>query len=356
MTTAIQIEKRSDLKPKPDEGKLGFGTYFTDHMFLMDYDSDKGWYDPRIVPYAPLQFDPAAMVFHYGQAVFEGLKAFRTDDDRILLFRPDKNAQRFNRSCERLSIPGIDEELFVEAIRALVQVDADWVPSKSGSSLYIRPFVVATEAALGVRASKHYLFAVILSPVGSYYPEGMKPVNIRVEAEYVRAVRGGIGNAKTSANYASGLKAQAIAAKDDCAQVLWLDGIERKYIEEVGSMNVFFKIGGKVVTPALNGSILDGVTRQSVIRLLEDWNIPVVEAKVAMDDVLAAAQDGTLEEAFGTGTAAVISSVGGLHANERMHVINNGEIGELTRRLYDAITGIQAGKIEDRLGWTVDCL
>lgn len=355
MTMSIRIEKSGALKPKPDEDKLGFGSYFTDHMFLMNYDTDKGWHDARIVPYAPLQFDPAAMVFHYGQAIFEGLKAFRTNDGRILLFRPDKNAQRFNRSCERLCMPEIDEETFVEAIRAIVRVEADWVPTKAGASLYIRPFIIATEPALGVRPSKSYLFAVILSPVGNYYGEGLKPVNIRVEGDFVRAVRGGIGNAKTAANYVGGLKAQEIAAADNCAQVLWLDGVERKYIEEVGSMNVFFKINGKVITPALNGSILDGVTRQSVIRLLEEWGILVVEAKIAIDDVLAAVKDGTLEEAFGTGTAAVISAVGGLHANGSMHVINRGEIGELTSRLYDAITGIQAGKLKDSLGWTVDC-
>lgn len=354
MDSKIMIQKRQELKQKPDQSKLGFGKHFTDHMFLMDYTEGKGWHDPRIVPYAPLSLDPSCMIFHYGQAVFEGLKAYKTSDGRVLLFRPDKNMERLNISNERLSIPAVDGDFVIKAIKELVNLDKDWIPEEEGTSLYIRPFIIATEPFLGVHASHNYMLIVILSPVGAYYAEGMKPVKINVESNYVRAVRGGTGFAKTAGNYAASLKAQTEAQAQGYAQVLWLDGIEKKYIEEVGSMNVFFKINGEVVTPALNGSILDGVTRNSIIHLLKDWNIPIVERKVSIEELYEASVNGTLEEAFGTGTAAVISPIGELNWKDKKLVINNGEIGELSQKLYDTVTGIQRGNIEDKFGWTVE--
>lgn len=351
----IRIERTKTGKPKPDQEQLGYGKYFTDHMFLMDYTEEGGWHAPRIVPYEPLAMDPATMVFHYGQAIFEGMKAFRTTDGRALLFRPDRNARRLNLSAVRLNIPPVEEKLFVEAVRTLIRVDADWIPDKRGASLYIRPFIIATEVGLGVRPSSRYLFMIILSPVDSYYPGGMKPVRIQVENEYVRAVRGGTGFAKASGNYAGSLKAQALAKEQGCDQVLWLDALEHKYIEEVGSMNVFFKINGEVVTPALGGSILDGVTRASAIELLRGWGLTVVERKLGIDELWEASSKGQLEEAFGTGTAVVISPIGSLHYGDEQIEIGRGEIGEWTARLYDTLTGIQTGRIEDKRGWMVVC-
>ncbi|SDP16057.1 branched-chain amino acid aminotransferase [Paenibacillus sp. yr247] len=352
----IRIEQNPHGNAKPNlEEDLGFGRHFTDHMFLMDYEEGKGWHDPRIVPYGPLSYDPAAMVFHYGQAVFEGLKAFRTEKDEIALFRPDQNAKRLNRSSERLQIPQMNEDFVISAIQSLVRMDAQWVPRKKGSSLYIRPFVIATEAGLGVRASSRYSFVIIMSPVDSYYEEGLQPINILVESHYTRAAQGGTGNAKAAGNYAASLKAQALAKENNCAQVLWLDAIEKKYLEEVGSMNVFFKINGEVVTPSLSGSILEGITRNSIIHLLNEWGIPIAERKISIDDILEAYGNGTLEEAFGTGTAAVVSPIGSLLWKGTPMVINDGEIGELVRRLYDTITDIQFGRIEDANGWMLSC-
>ena len=298
----IKIQLTENLKEKPNGEQLSFGRKFTDHMFIMDYTEGKGWHDPRIVPYQPLTLDPAAIIFHYGQTVFEGLKAYRTKDDHIQLFRPGKNFTRMNHSNDRLCIPHIDEEFAVEATRKLVEVEKDWVPSTPGTSLYVRPFIIATEPYLGVAPSKTYKFMIILSPVGAYYKEGINPVKIAVESTYVRAVLGGTGEAKTAGNYAASLMAQEVVEKDGFAQVLWLDGVSKKYIEEVGSMNVFFKIDGEVVTPALNGSILQGVTRDSVIQMLKSWDIPVAERRVSMLEIIEAHQDGKLEEAFGTGT------------------------------------------------------
>jgi len=350
----IRIERTSSPKSKPDQSSLGFGKYFTDHMFVMEYSPDKGWHDPKIVPYAPLQLDPSFMVFHYGQAVFEGLKAYKVDDGRILLFRPSKNMERLNISNERLCIPPIDVEFGVEAIKTLVKVDADWIPSEEGTSLYIRPFIISTDPYLGVKPSSTYKFIIILSPVGAYYPEGINPVKIYVEDKYVRAVVGGLGYAKTPANYAASLKAQVDAMKKGYTQVLWLDGIEKKYIEEVGTMNVFFKINGEVYTPALSGSILPGVTRDSTIELLKSWNIKVHEDKISIQQIYDAHAEGTLEEAFGTGTAAVISPIGELDWAGNKITINNGETGGLAKRIYDYITGIQYGKVKDEFGWTVE--
>lgn len=354
MSRQIEIEQTSKPKEKPDQKNLGFGVHFTDHMFIMEYETGKGWHNQRIVPYAPLTIDPAAMVFHYGQAVFEGLKAYKTADGRVLLFRPNKNVERMNISNDRLSMPPIDEDLFLDALQQLVRLEQDWIPVEEGTALYIRPFIIATEPYLGVRASDRYTFMIILSPVGAYYPEGINPVKINVESKYVRAVVGGTGFAKTSGNYASSLKAQVEAKDKGYTQVLWLDGVEKKYIEEVGSMNVFFKINGEVVTPALNGSILEGVTRNSTIQLLKSWGVPVTERRVSMEELLEASFNGTLQEAFGTGTAAVISPIGELRWEEQVMVINQGVTGELSKKIYDTITGIQSGHVEDTFGWTVE--
>ncbi|MFD2656116.1 branched-chain amino acid aminotransferase [Gracilibacillus thailandensis] len=349
----ITYIKNEKPKEKPKSDQLSFGKYFTDHMFIQDYNADKGWHNPRIVPYQPLVLDPAAIVFHYGQTVFEGLKAYRTKRDKIQLFRPDKNMERLNRSNDRLCIPRIDEEYAIDAIKHLVHIDQDWVPDAPGTSLYIRPFIISTEPYLGVAPSATYQFIVILSPVGAYYEEGINPVKIAVENQFVRAVKGGTGEAKTAGNYASSLKAQEQVADEGYAQVLWLDGVEKKYIEEVGSMNVFFKINGEVVTPALNGSILEGVTRNSVIQLLEYWEIPVVERKISMEELYEHYQNGELEEAFGSGTAAVISPVGELAWEGKKMEINNGKTGEIAKRLYDTLTGIQYGSEKDPFNWTV---
>ncbi len=348
----IKIEKTASPKEKPKKGeKLGFGHIFTDHMFIMNYTEGKGWHDARIVPYGPISLDPSAMVFHYGQEMFEGLKAYKGADGKAYLFRPDMNAKRANKSNDRLCIPHIPEEDFVEAVRAVVEVDKDWIPEEEGTSLYIRPFVIATDEFLGVAPSKTYLFMVILSPSGAYYASGLAPVGIWIEDEYVRAVKGGMGFAKTGGNYAASLIAQVKAHDDGYSQVLWLDGVERKYIEEVGAMNIFFKIGGKVLTPMLNGSILPGVTRDSVLRLCREWGYDVEERRISVDELVAAAKDGTLEEVWGTGTAAVVSPVGKLRYQDDVMQIGGGEIGELTQKLYDEITGIQWGKRPDPFGW-----
>lgn len=349
----IKVELATSLKDKPSDDQLGFGTEFTDHMFIMDYVEGQGWIDPRIVPYQNIILEPSAMVFHYGQEMFEGLKAYRTDSDEILLFRPEKNIERTNVTNERICIPKVNEADILQAIKAIVDVDREWVPSASGTSLYIRPFIIATDPFLGVRPSQTYKFMVILCPVGAYYKEGINPVKIWVEDEYVRAVKGGVGFAKTGANYAASLKAQMKAKENGFTQVLWLDGVERKYVEEVGTMNVFFKIDGKVVTPELNGSILPGVTRASVIELLKSWDIPVLEKKITIDEVFEAGKNGTLEECFGTGTAAVISPVGLLSWKGEELIVNNNEIGDIANKLYETITGVQSGTIEDTYDWTV---
>jgi len=352
MSLAITKKLTSAKKEKPDEERLGFGNYFTDHMFIMDYIEGKGWHDARIVPYAPLSLEPSAMVLHYGQEVFEGLKAYRADDGRVLLFRPEKNMERLNVSNDRLCIPPVDVDDAVKAVKELVRTDIDWVPKAPGTSLYIRPFIIAVDPFLGVRPAKHYLFIIILSPVGAYYPEGLNPVKIYVEDKYVRAVRGGVGYTKTGGNYAASIRAQHDAHKKDYTQVLWLDGVHRKYIEEVGTMNVFFKIGGTVVTPAAKGSILAGITRMSCIELLKSWGDAVEERDLSIDEVFDAAQNGLLEEAFGTGTAAVISPIGELNYGGKIISINGGRIGPVSQRLYDTLTGIQWGRIEDTFGWT----
>ena len=350
----IKIERTKTPKKKPDENALGFGNYYTDHMFIMNYDEGEGWHDPRIVPYAPFELDPAAMVLHYAQEVFEGLKAYRSPNGEILLFRPDKNMERLNRSNDRLCIPQIDEAFAVEAIKTLVRVDEDWIPHAEGTSLYIRPFIFATDAHVGVHPAHHLIFSIILSPVGAYYPEGLNPVKIYVEDQFVRAVKGGVGFTKTGGNYASSLKAQDIAEKLGYTQVLWLDGVERKYVEEVGTMNVFFVLDGEVVTPSLEtGSILSGITRMSCVDILKDWGYNVSERRISVDELVKAYDEGRLLEAFGSGTAAVISPIGELRVGDKIMEINHGEIGDLSQKLYDELTGIQWGKRPDKFGWTV---
>ena len=348
----ISITKTTNPKQKPDQDNLGFGQYFTDHMFIMDYTEGKGWHDARIVPYAPLELDPSAMVLHYGQAIFEGLKAYKTKKDDILLFRPEKNMQRVNNSNELLVIPQIDVDDGVQAIKELVKVDADWIPSEPGTSLYIRPFIFATDPFLGVRPSNTYKLVIILSPVGAYYKEGINPVKIYVESNYVRAVRGGLGSAKTVANYAASLKAQVEAKHLGYTQVLWLDGVEKKYIEEVGTMNVFFMIDGEVITPSLEGTILPGITRMSTIELLKKSGYSVTERRITIQELYDAHAAGKLDEAFGTGTAAVISPIGEFNWNGNAIIVNNGKIGEVASKVYDTITGIQSGNLEDTYGWT----
>jgi len=354
MGLSISIKKNKSPKTKPDQNKLAFGKYFTDHMFIMDYAVGKGWYDPRIIPYGPLTLDPSTMVFHYGQITFEGLKAYLTADKRILLFRPDQNMERMNLSNDRLCIPRLDTAFGVEAIKALVSEDRDWIPSVEGTSLYIRPFVIPTDPYLGVRPSETYKFIIILCPVGAYYPEGINPVKIYVESEYVRAVKGGVGFAKTPGNYAASLKAQVEANQKGFTQVLWLDGVDKKFVEEVGTMNVFFKIKGEVVTPIMEGSILPGITRDSTIRLLKSWGVPVQERRISVEELYEAQQGGYLEEAFGTGTAAVISPIGELNWNGQEMIINNREIGPVSADLYKTITGIQKGLIKEDWGWVVE--
>lgn len=350
----IQIEKTKNPKQKPDENNLEFGKIFTDHMFIMEYQTGKGWYDPKIIPYQSISLEPSAMVFHYGQEMFEGLKAYKTVDGKTLLFRPDKNIERANNTNLRICIPTIPEEDFLQAIAEVVKIDSDWIPKKEGTSLYIRPFIIATDPFLGVRPSDTYKFMIILSPVGAYYPTGIAPVKIWIEDEYVRAVRGGIGEAKTGGNYVASLKSQVKAHDAGYSQVLWLDGVHRKYIEEVGAMNIFFKIDGTVVTPMLNGSILPGVTRDSAIALCKKWGIPVEEKQISIDDIFEAYKNGKLEEVWGTGTAAVVSPVCELKCENNIMNIGNGQIGEITHKLYNTITGLQTGKIKDDMNWTYE--
>jgi branched-chain amino acid aminotransferase len=349
----IKVTRTQNPKTKPAPGTpLGFGKIFTDHMFLMNYDTGEGWHDARIVPYGPLELDPASMCFHYAQEVFEGLKAYKREDGKIQLFRPEKNIARLNVSNDRLCIPLVDEPFLIEAIKTLVSVDADWMPAGEGESLYIRPFIIAVDAFVGVHPAHHLLLAVILSPSGAYYPNGIAPVKIYVESNYVRSVVGGTGFTKAAANYAISLKAQDEAEKEGYVQVLWLDGVEHKYIEEVGAMNVFFVIGDEVVTPALLGSVLGGITRMSCVELCKQMGCKVSERRISIDEVMQAHKNGTLREAFGTGTAAVISPIGELKYGDTTITINDGKIGDISRKLYDTLTGIQWGKIPDKNGWT----
>jgi branched-chain amino acid aminotransferase len=354
MSEAIRITRATTLKPKPRDQELGFGQIFTDHMFVADFQEEKGWYDPRVEPYGPLALDPAAAVLHYAQGIFDGLKAFRGADGKVRLFRLQKHVERMNASARRMCIPPLDPELALQSIVHLVGVERDWVPGTVGTSLYVRPTIIASEAFLGVRPARSYIYFVILSPVGAYYPEGMAPVKILVEETYVRAVEGGLGGAKTGANYAASLMASEEAKHAGYTQVLWLDGKHRKYVDEVGTMNIMVRIGDEVVTPPLAGTILPGVTRDSVLALLRKWGHAVSERQISIDDLLHAHRRGTLKEVFGTGTAAVISPVGELAYRGQRMVINDGKIGPLTQRLYDAIVGIQYGQAPDPDGWTAE--
>jgi len=350
----IKVVKTTNPKKRPDPKKLGWGVNFTDHMFIMNYTEGEGWHDARVVPYGPLELDPATAVLHYGQEVFEGLKAYHSPDGRILLFRPNMNSARLNRSNVRMAMPEIPYELFLEAIKTLVKVDADWIPTEPETSLYIRPTIIATDPKLGVHPSHTYIFYIILSPVAAYYPQGLNPTKIYVEDSMVRAVPGGTGEAKTGGNYAASLKAQEKAEEKGYTQVLWLDAIEHKYIEEVGAMNVIFKIDGELVTTPLSGSILPGVTRDSVLHLVKDWGIKVSERRISIDEIVKAYDEGKLEEAFGVGTAAVISPIGELNYKGKVMIINDNKTSAFEQKLYDALTAIQWGKVKDPYGWSVE--
>jgi branched-chain amino acid aminotransferase len=342
----------SKKKPVPtDESKLGFGQMFSDHMFMMEYDAGKGWHSARIEPYHDLELDPAAMVLHYGQEAFEGLKAYHGKDAGVYLFRYLDNLQRLNRSCDRLVMPNVDIPFVAEAMKKLVLLDQDWIPKSPGTSLYIRPNIIAADPFVGVRPSNRYLFYIIVGPVGAYYPEGFNPVSIFVSDKYVRAVVGGIGASKTAGNYAASLLAQMEAKEKGFTQVLWLDAKERKYIEEVGTMNIFFKFGDEVVTSPLTGSILPGITRDSVIKLLKKWGVKVSERLFSIDDVVAAQKDGSLKEVFGTGTAAIISPVGTIHYKGTDYPVADQKTGELSQKLYDYLLALQYGREEDAFGW-----
>lgn len=341
-------------KAKPaDESKLGFGKYFSDHFFTMPYHEGQGWHDPLIEPYRPLQLDPTAMCLHYAQEIFEGMKAYRGRDGAIFLFRPLENIKRMNVSAERLCMPQLDEKLYLEALKKLILLDQDWIPRGSGTSLYIRPTMIATEPALGVHPAHEYLFFIIAGPVGAYYPEGFNPTKIYVSEEYFRSVPGGTGYCKSGSNYTSGLYAGEIAKKMGYTQVLWLDAIERKYVEEVGTSNMFFLIGDELITAPLTGTILPGITRDSVIQLAKSWGVKVAERRLSMDEVMAAMADGTLQEAFASGTAAIVSPVGQLFYRGKEHRIGTGKTGPLTERLYQEILQIQYGLKDDPFGWRV---
>jgi branched-chain amino acid aminotransferase len=347
----LTFKKTNNLKPKPDESNLGFGTIFTDYMFKWDYEIEKGWHNPRIQPYGPIQMDPSTTVLHYSQAVFEGLKAFKTTSGDVQLFRPRDNFRRLNRSACALCIPEFDEEFIFEALTQLLNLERDWVPKGSGTSLYIRPTIIAMDPYIGVRASRSYLFFIILSPVGAYYPEGFNPVKIWVTKDFVRAVRGGLGEAKTPGNYAASLYAAEEAHRKGYTQVLWLDGIEQRYVEEVGSMNIFFVIDHELITPMLNGSILPGITRDSVIALGKKWDMKVTERRISIEEVMDSHDSGKLQEIFGSGTAAVISPVGELKFGDRVIKIGDGKAGPVANRFFKAITDIQYGRTAEDMGW-----
>jgi len=352
----IEYELLPPEKRKPkytDETQLGFGQIFTDHMFTMKFHRDRGWYEPKIGPYRPIPMDPASMCLHYAQMIFEGLKAYRGKGGEIYLFRPQENARRMNRSAERMCMPLVDEDMFLEAVKELVKVERDWIPRGKGTSLYIRPTMIATEKALGVHVSSEYLFFIILSPVGAYYAEGFNPTKIYVMEEYVRATPGGTGHIKAAGNYAASLYASSLAAQKGYTQVLWLDAIHRRFVEEVGTSNIFFIIGDELVTPPLGGTILPGVTRDSVITLVSSWGIPVVERQISMEEVMEAHKKGSLKEVFASGTAAVISPVGLLYYRGQEIKINDGKVGLLTERLYEELMKIQYGEAEDPFGWRI---
>ena len=347
----IKITKTTCPKEKPEASTLGFGKFFSDHMFIMDYSREEGWHDARIVPFGPFEIHPASTVLHYGSEIFEGLKAYRRADGKVQMFRPIENIRRMNSSAERLCLPQIDEDMAMEILKTFVKCEEEWTPSAPGTSLYLRPFMFGNDETLGVHAVHNARFMIIASPVGSYYKEGINPVKIMIEDQDVRAVRGGTGYAKCGGNYAASNRAGERAEQKGYSQVLWLDGVERKYIEEVGAMNVMFKINGEIITPALTGSILPGITRKSCIEVLKSEGYKVTERLLSIEELEAAMADGTLEEAWGCGTAAVVSPIGELSYKGEVFTVNEGKIGEVTQKLYDTLTGIQWGKVEDKFGW-----
>ena len=352
MDIKVMPARPEQLKKKPaDESHLSFGDIVTDHMFLMNYEKGKGWLNARIEPYHALAIDPAAMAIHYGQEIFEGLKAYRGKDRSIYLFRARENFIRMNRSATRLCMPELDIEFTMDGMKKLILLDREWVPRNPGTSLYIRPTMLATEPHLGVRPASAYVFFIIIGPVGAYYKEGLNPVKIYVEDKYVRAAVGGTGEAKTAGNYAASLLAAEEAKAKGFTQVLWLDAAQRKYVEEVGTMNMFFVIDGEVITAPLNGSILPGVTRDSVIKIVKGWGMKMTEKSLAIDELIRAAQNGTLKEAFGTGTAAVISPVGQITFKGKDYIVAGGKMGDLSQRLYNEIVAIQYGEKKDPCGW-----
>ena len=346
-----QIKERSDKVVLPE--KLGFGQYFTDHVFEMSYNAQKGWYNPVIKPVSSLEIHPAASFIHYGQTIFEGLKAFKNIHGDVVIFRPETHLQRLNNSAKRICMPEVDINFVLEALKELVAIESDWIPAKKGESLYIRPFMFGDDPALGVRPSNEYKLVILLSPVGAYYPEGFKPVNILIQDDYVRAVRKGLGECKTAANYAASLLAAREAAQKGFTQVLWLDGVEQKYIEEVGTMNIFVNFKNEIATPALNGSILPGVTRRSVIQILKEWGMNVTERTISVNEIISSYENGNLLGVFGTGTAAIISSVGSLTYKDKKMVFNNGQPGELDLKLFNELTSIHYGEKEDKHNWIV---
>lgn len=349
----VSLLKAETLKEKPDQSHLGFGKHFTDHMFTMRWDKDQGWHDAAIRPYAQFSLDPAAMVLHYSQEIFEGLKAYRGTDDSVLLFRPMDNLNRFNDSADRMCMPRIPTNKVLQAMKGLIYLEREWIPKAEGAALYIRPAMIASEPALGVRPADEYLFFIICSPVGAYYAEGFSPTRIYVEDEYVRAVRGGVGNVKTGGNYAASIKAHITSQRKGYTQVLWLDAVERKYVEEVGTSNIFFVINDELLTPPLGGTILPGITRNTVLQLAADWGITAAERRISIDEVIAAAEDGSLSEAFGSGTAAVISPIGAFGYQEKTITVNNGKTGPLAQRFFDGIQHLQRGAAPDRHDWLV---
>ncbi|HHD63205.1 MAG TPA: branched-chain amino acid aminotransferase [Desulfobulbaceae bacterium] len=357
LKTELEISVRKaapeQLKKKPDQNALGFGQYFTDHMFVMRWSREQGWHDAQLQPYQNFSIDPAAMVFHYGQAIFEGLKAYRGKSGNILLFRPTNNFERMNQSAVRMCMPRIPVDRILQALKALVYLDRDWVPNTDGATLYLRPTMIASEPALGLRPANEYLFFILASPVGAYYAEGFNPVKIYVEDKYVRAVPGGVGEAKTAGNYAASVKALTEAQSNGYSQVLWLDALEHKYIEEVGTSNAFFVINDELITPPLAGTILPGITRDSVLQLARDWGMHVNERRISIDEVVEAAGDGSLQEVFSTGTAAVISPLGELCYKGECIPVNGGKTGMIAQRLFDELQAIQFGMRQDAHRWMV---
>lgn len=349
-----------DVLPLPDSSAkplfknildVPFGSLFTDRMLIAEYDRDKGWHSARIQPIEELKLHPGALVLHYGQEIFEGLKAFSGKDDKIILFRPEMNIKRFNKSAQRMCMPALDEDFVLNGLKSLINLEKRWVPKQRGASLYIRPTMIATEVGLGVRASNKYLFYVILSPVGPYYKEGFNPIGLYVTKDYIRAAYGGVGEAKTGGNYAASLFAGEVANKKGYSQVLWLDAKERKYVEEVGAMNIFFAFGDTIITSPLTGSILAGITRDSVLKIAKDLGLKAVEKQLTIDEVINGIEKKEITEIFGTGTAASISPVGHLAYNDKKYIVNEGKVGEVSKKLYNYLLDLQYGEAEDRYNW-----